>query len=236
MPACSNCSGEVGAAAFCPRCGADQRPDEAEATTRSIRSVLWAFALVIGYVLASNAVDLPRGMGWSLGWDVAFFLVVGSIAYAHRHKLAEAIRTDELTMRNALYMLLIQAALTILVLLVSRAWEDHGIPVRDSVAEFRGHRGSRILAILSIAVFPALTEEMAFRGILFSQLERLTTRNAAIVVTGFIFAWTHFSFISLIWLVPAGLFFGWMRSHYRTIWYGVLCHFAHNATVVLLEM
>ncbi len=234
--ACVRCGEVLAGTDFCPRCGKDQRPDETKATNQNIRSVLWALALVIGYVLLSNAIDRPRSIRWSLGWDLAFFLLVSIIAIVNRKKLADALSFHSINVGHAGSMLATQAALTCLVLLLTRWLEDQGVTFQDPWAAYRVSSHPYIFALLSIAVFPAITEELAFRGILFAQLERLTSREASILVTGFLFAWTHFSFVSLVWLVPAGLFFGWMRARYRTIWYGVLCHFAHNATIVLIMM
>jgi membrane protease YdiL (CAAX protease family) len=192
--------------------------------------------LVIGYVLLSNAIDTPRGVRWSLGWDIAFLTLVGAIAVVHRSKLGEALSWRSFTAKDMVTALMIQAVLTTSVMLLAKWMTGQGVSFHDSCAVYRDSSHPYVLALLSIAIFPALTEELAFRGILFAQLERLTTRNGSILVTGFLFAWTHFSFLSLIWLVPAGLFFGWMRARYNTIWYGVVCHFAHNATIVFVDM
>lgn len=231
---CGNCGADIIASSYCPQCGADQRPDEERITHRKITSLLWAFALVIGYVLLSGAVNIPRGPLWSISWELIFFALVLCIAMVHRDKLRGSLSTSGITAKDMFLMLAIQAAITCGVLVISKIMVGHGIHVRDDLAEFRGHRFGWLLASLSVAVFPAITEELAFRGILFSQLEQLTTPMATIAVTGFLFAWTHFSFISLFWLVPAGIFFGWMRWRYKTIWYGVACHFAHNMTLVVL--
>ena len=236
MAICVRCSVELASEPFCPRCGVEQRPHDVKKTDRSIRSLLWALGLVIGYVLLSNAIDMPRGVRWSLGWDIAFLALVGIIALVHRNKLGDALSWKAMAPRDLLITLLFQSMLTCAVLFIANWMAHQGVNFNDSCAVYRESGHPYLFALLSIAVFPALTEELAFRGILFAQLERLTTRNASILVTGFLFAWTHFSFLSLVWLVPAGLYFGWMRARYNTIWYGVLCHFAHNATVVFVDM
>lgn len=91
------------------------------------------------------------------------------------------------------------------------------------------------LSLVSTAVFPALTEELAFRGILFLQLDCLSGTQAAIMVTGILFAFVHFSMLSMYWLLLAGLLYGWVRAREGHLWVGVVLHMLHNATVVVLE-
>ncbi|TXH26639.1 MAG: CPBP family intramembrane metalloprotease [Cyclobacteriaceae bacterium] len=45
----------------------------------------------------------------------------------------------------------------------------------------------------------------------------------------------HLAFISLIWLIPIGLAFGFLRSRYNTIWYGIVGHFVYNFCITVYE-
>lgn len=91
-----------------------------------------------------------------------------------------------------------------------------------------------VLSLISIAVFPALFEEIAFRGVLFTQLNRVMSTTATIGVTAIAFSILHLSPISLIWIFPIGLVTGWLRMKTGVIWYGMILHFTYNATIVLL--
>lgn len=90
-------------------------------------------------------------------------------------------------------------------------------------------------AVLFIAVFPAIFEEVAFRGFMYTNIAQATTGKATIYITGFIFGIIHLSFISLLWLVPIGLVFGWLRFRYNTLWYGMIGHFTYNLCIVLID-
>lgn len=92
-----------------------------------------------------------------------------------------------------------------------------------------------LLAIIIVAVFPALFEELAFRGFVFNNLDHLLGRKSAIWASAFLFGMVHFSLISLIWLVPFGIVLAYFRDRYETLTYGCVLHFSHNATAILIE-
>ncbi len=90
-------------------------------------------------------------------------------------------------------------------------------------------------AILIVAVCPALFEELAFRGFVFNNIEVIAGRKSAILGSAFLFGLVHFSLISLFWIIPFGLMLAYFRSKYSSMFYGMLIHFTHNASIILLE-
>lgn len=90
-------------------------------------------------------------------------------------------------------------------------------------------------AILFVCVQPAIFEEVAFRGFLYSNLERVTSAQSAIYITAFIFGIIHLAVISMLWLVPGGLIFAFMRMKYNTLWYGIAGHFTYNFVITLID-
>lgn len=92
-----------------------------------------------------------------------------------------------------------------------------------------------LLGIIFIGFHPAIFEEMAFRGFLFNNLLYFSKPKSVIITTGILFAFIHFSFISLLWLLPIGLFFGYLRYRYRNLWYSTVCHLVYNSTLVVIE-
>ncbi len=90
-------------------------------------------------------------------------------------------------------------------------------------------------AILFICVQPALFEEVAFRGFLYSNLEKVASAKSAIYITAFIFGIIHLAVISMLWLVPGGLIFAFMRMKYKTLWYGIVGHFTYNFVITLID-
>lgn len=92
-----------------------------------------------------------------------------------------------------------------------------------------------LYAILFTCVQPAIFEEVAFRGFLFNNIQQITTPTSTVYITAFIFGIIHLAIISMLWLVPLGLAFGFLRAKYNTLWYGIIGHFTYNLGVVLIE-
>ncbi len=93
-----------------------------------------------------------------------------------------------------------------------------------------------LVMLYSIAVNPAIFEELAFRGIIYNSLSVFLNERLVILVTGIAFAAIHLSFLSLFWLIPFGILLGAMRKTYNTIWYGVILHFTFNLVACLFDL
>ncbi len=90
-------------------------------------------------------------------------------------------------------------------------------------------------AIFFVAILPPIFEELAFRGFLFNQLQKVASNKVTIIATAFLFALIHLSFISVIWIFPFGLLLGYLRSKFNTLWLGMIIHFIHNLVVILID-
>jgi membrane protease YdiL (CAAX protease family) len=87
-----------------------------------------------------------------------------------------------------------------------------------------------------IALVPAVSEELAYRGIIQAGLLKIMHGRQAVVLTALLFAIIHMSLISFVWLLPFALFLGWLRQRMNTLWYGIVIHFCFNATTCTLEL
>ncbi|HRI20546.1 MAG TPA: type II CAAX endopeptidase family protein [Panacibacter sp.] len=101
---------------------------------------------------------------------------------------------------------------------------------------YRLYEFPMLVMLYSVALMPALFEELAFRGILYNYLNSFLSEKMVVMVTGFIFAAIHLNFFSLVWLIPFGILIGTLRRKYNTIWYGVVFHFTFNITACLFDL
>ena len=93
--------------------------------------------------------------------------------------------------------------------------------------------GEFILAIFIMAFFPALFEEVFFRGALQNLLEKWWKNPiVAIVVTSVIFSIIHFSIYLFLSRVVLGFVLGFMYYKTRNIWVNIVAHFLNNAIAV----
>ena len=93
--------------------------------------------------------------------------------------------------------------------------------------------GEFILAIFIMAFFPALFEEVFFRGALQNLLEKWWKNPImAIIITSVIFSIIHFSIYLFLSRVVLGFVLGYMYYKTRNIWVNTIAHFINNAIAV----
>ena len=94
----------------------------------------------------------------------------------------------------------------------------------------------KLIMYLSIAVYPAIFEELGYRGVVFHYIKSTTGRRNAIIISSMAFAIIHISVLSFYWLIPFALALGYLRNKYNTLWYGMILHFVFNATACTLDI
>lgn len=123
----------------------------------------------------------------------------------------------------------VMAALGWLALL-RHAFPDLPDGMRDLVGEL-----GLPLALLVIAVSPAVLEEVIFRGLLQGRLLALLGLRNGMVATAAAFALCHGQPLVLPIHVGIGLYLGWLRLRSQSLWPCMLAHFAYNGSLVGLE-
>ncbi|MBZ0231327.1 MAG: CPBP family intramembrane metalloprotease [Deltaproteobacteria bacterium] len=96
-------------------------------------------------------------------------------------------------------------------------------------------RWSRATMLLHVALIPAVTEELAFRGAILTGLRGLLSDRSAIAASAAVFAVAHLSVASIPHLTVLGVVFGWARVRTGSIWPCVALHAAFNVATVLLS-
>ncbi|HRE64550.1 MAG TPA: CPBP family intramembrane metalloprotease [Ferruginibacter sp.] len=93
--------------------------------------------------------------------------------------------------------------------------------------------GEYIAAIFIMAFFPALFEEIFFRGALQTLFEKWwRSPFMAILITSIIFSLIHFSIYNFLTRLILGFVLGFMFYKTRNIWVNVIAHFLNNALAV----
>jgi membrane protease YdiL (CAAX protease family) len=93
--------------------------------------------------------------------------------------------------------------------------------------------GEFILAVFIMAFFPALFEEVFFRGALQNLLEKWWKNPiVAIIITSIIFSIIHFSIYLFLSRIVLGFVLGYMYYKTRNIWVNIVAHFLNNAIAV----
>lgn len=99
-----------------------------------------------------------------------------------------------------------------------------------------GHQYGNYIMIASVALFPAIFEELAYRGFLMQKLILILNPKEAIYLSSILFFIVHFSMISFFWMLPFAFLLGYVRIKYNTLWYGIAMHFCFNLMTCLWEI
>lgn len=91
------------------------------------------------------------------------------------------------------------------------------------------------VALLVVALVPALAEEFFFRGVLQPALHKHMKPWQAIVLGGCMFALIHGQMLSMPGHVLLGMGLCWVMYATRNIWYGILWHFLQNGLAMLIS-
>ena len=93
--------------------------------------------------------------------------------------------------------------------------------------------GGVMLNIFVIAILPAVSEELFFRGTLQNTLTKHTSNHIAIWTCTIIFSAIHLQFYGFIPRMLMGGLFGYMLVWSGSLWLPVIAHFVNNAMAVI---
>ena len=93
---------------------------------------------------------------------------------------------------------------------------------------------SLVFLIATMALTPAICEEIVFRGYLQRQLERSAGVIWGIVITGIIFGCFHLRLSQVLPLSVIGIYLAYLTWRTGSIWPAIIVHFANNAFTIVL--
>lgn len=94
--------------------------------------------------------------------------------------------------------------------------------------------GEFFMAIIIMAFFPALFEEIFFRGVIQNLFERWWRKPLlAILVTSLVFSLIHMSVFLFLSRVVLGFVLGLMYQRSKNLWVNIVAHFLNNSIAVI---
>jgi len=88
--------------------------------------------------------------------------------------------------------------------------------------------------VFLVAIFPAVSEELAFRGLVQHWLLTAVSPARAMVISAALFAVIHLSILSVPYLFLVGLLLGWVKWRTGSLYPCMAVHFFHNFAVLEL--
>jgi uncharacterized protein len=225
---------------YCGNCGAYLGSQEVKVNIFNNLSLRTVFAFYFLYLLICLTVKHTR---WFNNYDQMFWIemvlavITLRFAWVNRRQIVPVLRFNNFRWQT----------ITVVAILAMTASMIVSISMREVNLSFFGSEVHyynaykmywfpTAIMIYSIAIMPAIFEELAFRGVLFNYCTHFLDERLVVAVTAFLFAIMHLSLLSLVWLLPFGFYIGHLRRKYNTLWYGVAFHFVFNLTACLVDL
>lgn len=240
-PTCAECEKEVATHhRYCLHCGA-YLGTQAETinvfNNENLRRVFIFFFLYLFICL------LVKYTSWFTSYDEIFWIEIAlaaitlRFAWLNREALKPVLRFNNYKW----YLVTGVVAISLVAsVIVNFSVREVNVTFFNSdvsyLQEYRLYFFPSLVMVYSIAIMPAIFEEVAFRGIMYNYCSTFLDDKLVVAVTAFLFAIMHLNLISLVWLIPFGFFIGHLRYRYNTIWYGVIFHFIFNLTAVGIDL
>lgn len=238
---CTDCQHENHPQArFCSKCGRDLIVvvEPVVDTYNGLSSTITFFLVLLGYVVITHFIGAVESYHEILFIDIAFASIVLIFFMLNYSKTIVLFKIPKFNPTLMVAMVVGAAAFAFIVFHVAD-YLNQSLFDQTQVAyydQFVDSPAPFFFTILSVGFFPAVFEEIACRGIMFNQLEKIAGVGSTIIVTTIIFTMLHLSLLSILWIFPIGLLFGFLRARHNTIWYGIVGHFVYNSSIVIFEI
>lgn len=236
---CSKCQYDNRhSATYCSKCGHKVTIENFPDYNIPVRNISYFFFALLAYILILHFLDFYDDY-ISLFIADSLFAIIVLIFFGLTYKTS--IRLFNFRRFNSglvIKIILIAIILAIIVHYLAQFLNQNVFNKSDAIYfnQFKDSPAPLLFSIISISVFPAIFEEMAFRGILFDEAYKITGLKPTILITSILFTLMHLSLLSSLWLFPLALFFGYLRAKYNTLFYGMIGHFVYNSSIVLIQM
>jgi membrane protease YdiL (CAAX protease family) len=202
-----------------------------------LKRIAWLFGLLLASSFVFGIAFRSSPSPWLDVMEGGTDALIVLVAVARRwRKLVFLFQPRPTTLGGAALMIAI--AVVFVVLASAYFWliERLGVPVA-AVSGTLAEAGWPLWAmLLLISVMPAIFEELAFRGVIQSSLERVFNARDAWLIQAALFSVLHLSPLIFPSHFLMGLCFGYMRRRSRSIYPGMLLHGSWNALVLLEEL
>ncbi len=227
-------------ARYCKNCGAFLKAMAHRKEMSTINKIIVFYVVTIVFLGISYFIytAFPNNLAVDLGLEIVFVLTVVGFTWTELQNILPLYKVPKVSL-EAILLTIIVPIITGFTVYFGMDWVNEQLftesEMHSYLWEYAYLDNPLLWAILFVAISAPVFEELAFRGYLYHQLQKVTSENLTIVATAALFALVHFSFLSIIWIFPFGLFLGYLRKRYKTLWLPMIVHFIHNFIVVMLD-
>ena len=202
-----------------------------------LKRLAWVFGLLLAtsfaFGIAWRSVQSPWLDVMATGAQALIVLVAVATRWS---KLEFLLKFHGGTLRDGLVLVAIAVLFVALATGYFKLLEGLNVPIYTTTELFVAADWPLWSIFLLISIAPAVLEELAFRGVIQSSLERMLNARDAWLIQAALFSVLHLHPLMFPSHFLMGLCFGYMRRRSRSIYPGMLLHACWNALVVLQEL
>lgn len=116
---------------------------------------------------------------------------------------------------------------------ISNLPQDYENTVRTQLLRINQPYGLA-LDLFTVALIPAICEELFFRGFVLTALSQKLKPHMALLLSSLIFAVFHINPIFIAFYMVLGLGFGWLFLRFRNLGLTMIAHFINNSLGVIV--
>ncbi|MEI3162409.1 MAG: type II CAAX endopeptidase family protein [Lachnospirales bacterium] len=197
--------------------------------------VLIIVSLVIGLIVNGNIISAEKASLVLIVIQDLLILLIPIVIYClvTKSKLTVLIPHEKLSLKNIFYIIVLTILIApIIVVISSITTLFYPADINNQILEYIDALPLP-LALLALAIMPAVFEELAFRGVLLSNYKSVSLLNSAIV-SGLFFGLFHLDFYQMGYAFAVGIFFAFIVRYTNSIYASMLSHFMINGSQVLV--
>jgi hypothetical protein len=216
--------------------------------------VLVLLLMAQGVQMTEVMADLPALMGEQaqsiIGANTAgqlLALAVPAYLFARLHSVRPGAFLRLRAPDAGLMLLALVGLVTLMPVVQWLGSVNEWLPLPEAIREFdqqqmdlvervlRGDLGVAF-SLLTLAVTPALCEELLFRGYVQRQAERSLGAAGGVLLSGLVFGLYHLRLTQALPLIALGLYLAYLAWRTGSLWVPIVVHFANNAFAVALGL
>jgi uncharacterized protein len=202
-----------------------------------LKRLAWLFGLLLATSFVFGIVWRAVRSPWLEVIESAVQALIVLVALARRFpRLKFLFRVHTSSLREAAILVGIAVLFVALATAYFGLLEHLGVPIASATGTLRKAGWPLWSVFLLVSVMPAVFEELAFRGVIQSSLERMLNARDAWLIQAALFSVLHLYPLMFPSHFLMGLCFGYMRRRSRSIYPGMLLHGCWNALVVVREL
>lgn len=201
----------------------------------SILLYLMLLSLSLILLIIVTVTEEPISVRGEIAFDIAFALITLAWCAAYRKDVLPPLKTSP---RPVWILVAMFAGVGTYIVASSAVGLLHLVFDLEEIRylenfELEGY--SPWWGILQLSVFPAIFEELAFRGVILAALCRALKPREAMLVDALMFAILHLDVASMPHLFLIGYLLCWLRLRTGSLYPAMVMHFMHNLLVGLSE-